>query len=81
MALVKQTLEQAIKQALQKHDNVILKNPTMKKSSADNDLAADLATAIYDFITSGDVMVNPGIPTAGGPSNQVTIAPGQGKVK
>jgi hypothetical protein len=81
MPLVKLDLENAIKAALKKHNDLILNTPTMKKSSADDQLAADLAKAINDFILSGDVIVNPGIPTAGGSTNQTTIAPGKGKVK
>ena len=81
MPLVKKTLESAIKAALQKHNDSILNNASIKKSVADNQLAIDLANAINDFITSGDVIVDPGIPTAGSPSSQATIAPGKGKVK
>ena len=81
MPLVKLDLENAIKNALRKHNDTILNNAFVKKSSADDKLASDLATAIYNFITSGDVVVEAGIPTAGGSTNQVTVAPGTGKVK
>ena len=77
MALNKSSLESAIKTALKNHNDSV-NDAGIKKPSADDQLAADLADAIYEFILSAQVQVYPGIAvsTSGGPGS--TVAPGEG---
>lgn len=85
MALNKLNLENAIKAALKNHNDSILTDAGVKKSSADDSLAADLADAIYEFILTAEIQVLPGISvaTAGSAVSQTgaTIAPGEGIIQ
>ena len=82
LSAAKPSLEQQIKAAFEKV------NSAGNQDGADPNsimagLAADLASAIHSYVTQAtvktDVVVNPGIATAGSPAAQVTVSPGSGK--
>ena len=77
LASSKIKLENDIKAALSKHNDTI-NNPNVKIGTADNTLASDLTTAIYEFLTEASVVVNPGIivSTPSGPGSTVNIGTG-----
>lgn len=79
MPLLKNQLEEGLAKALK------LRTKLIGKGEADPDeveerVAKAMADAIDKYVKMADVQVFPGIPTAGGMTNQVTVGPGKGKL-
>jgi len=79
IATGKPTMQETIKQAF------VNAKDSGAKDGADpdaiiNQLSADIASAVHDYVTSITVMINPGIPvaTAGTPASQVGATTGPG---
>lgn len=80
---MKDTLEKALKEQFAKDakDNEKASEMWTKMAAAISEVAVDIVTAIQqdaEVAPGIQIIVNPGIPTAGSPAAQTTVGPGNG---